>query len=242
MPGRNIKIKIFRHDSSDPESEPHYDTFNVEEKPFMSVYLAMDEIQTNQDPSLLYDICCRSNVCGSCAINVNGQPMLACKTLTKDLPDEFTLEPLRFFDHIKDVAADKGRWFMEMTKRVEGWIHTSKHFNEKLENLQSEEERMDVYEAERCIECGICLEGCGAAQLNEDYLGPAGLNRAYRFIMDTRDERNLDSMAEQLFTEDGIFGCEAMLGCRNFCPKEIPLPEHFGTLRRRIIARVLKGK
>src|SRR3989304_8207297 len=100
MTQRTLKLKIFRHDPSDTDSVPHFDAFEVTERPFMTVFLAMDDIQTNRDPSLLYDICCRSNVCGSCAINVNGQPMLACKTLTKDLPGEITLEPLRFFDHI----------------------------------------------------------------------------------------------------------------------------------------------
>jgi len=239
---RTLKFKIFRHDPKDPASVPHYDTFEVQDRPFLSVYLAMEEIQQNQDPSLYYDICCRSNVCGSCAVNVNGQPKLACKTQTKDLPDVVTVEPLRYFDFIKDVAVDKGRWFMEMTRRLKGWMQHDKPFNEKLEYLQKEDDQIPVYEAERCIECGICIEACGAAHHNPEYLGSAGMNRAYRFLMDTRDTRGLDDMAEQLFTESGVFGCEAMLGCRNFCPKEIPLPHHFGILRRRILGRVLLGR
>lgn len=242
MANRTLTLKLYRHDPDNPESIPHFDTFKIEETPFMSVYLAMDEVQTNHDPSFLYDICCRSNVCGSCAVNVNGKPMLACKILTKDLDEYITVEPLRFFDHIKDVACDKGRWFMEITRRLKAWMHTDRPFNEKIEHIVSEDERIPVYEAERCIECGICLEACGAAHLNKEYLGPAGLNRAYRWMVDTRDSRRLDELAEQLFDEDGIFGCEAMLGCRNFCPKEIPLPDHFGILRRRILARVLLGK
>ena len=242
MANRTLTFRIFRHDPQDPASEPHYDTFTVQDRPFLSVYLAMDEIQTKQDPSLYYDICCRSNVCGSCALNVNGRPMLACKTQTADLPDEVTLEPLRYFDHIKDVATDKGRWFMQMTRRLEAWLHTSRPFSEELEHIVSEDERIPVYEAERCIECGICVEACAAAHFDRNYLGPAGLNRAYRFLIDTRDERALDAFAKQLFTESGVFGCEAMLACRNFCPKEIPLPYHFGILRRRILARVLLGR
>jgi fumarate reductase iron-sulfur subunit len=239
---RILTLRIYRHDPQDPSSVPHYDTFQVQDRPYLSIYLAMEEIQQKQDPSLYYDICCRSNVCGSCAVNVNGRPMLACKTQTADLPEHITIEPLRYFDHIKDVATDKGRWFMEMTRRLEAWMHTSKPFNERLENIQSEDERIPVYEAERCIECGICIEACGAAQHNREYIGSAGLNRAYRFVIDTRDERALDDFAEQLFTETGVFGCEAMLGCRNFCPKEIPLPYHFGILRRRILGRVLLGR
>jgi fumarate reductase iron-sulfur subunit len=239
MANRTLTLRIFRHDPKDPESRPHYDTFTVQDRPYLSVYLAMDEIQTRQDPGLYFDICCRSNVCGSCAVNVNGRPVLACKTQTADLPDKIVVEPLRYFDHIKDVATDKGRWFMDMTRRLKAWIKTSRPFNEKLENLQKADDQIPVYEAERCIECGICIEACGSAHLNPKYLGPAGLNRAYRFLIDTRDERTLDDMAEQLFSEDGLFGCEAMLGCRNFCPKEIPLPYHFGILRRRIVMRAL---
>ncbi|MFH1313444.1 MAG: 2Fe-2S iron-sulfur cluster-binding protein [Candidatus Eisenbacteria bacterium] len=239
---RTRAFSIYRHDPGDPESVPHFDKFEVEDRPFLSVYLAMEEIQQKQDSSLYYDICCRSNVCGSCAVNVNGQPKLGCKTQTKDLPDTITIEPLRYFPLIKDVTTDKGTWFIAMTRRLEGWMKTSKPFNEKLENLQKEDNRIPVYQAERCIECGICLEACGAAHHDPEYLGPTGLNRAYRFLIDTRDERTLDDMAEQLFTETGVFGCEAMLGCSNFCPKEIPLPYHFGILRKRILGRVLLGK
>jgi len=239
---RTLTLRIYRHDPKDPSSVPHYDTFQVQDRPYLSIYLAMEEIQQTQDPSLYYDICCRSNVCGSCAVNVNGRPMLACKTQTADLPEHITIEPLRYFDHVKDVATDKGHWFMEMTRRLEAWMHTSKPFNERLENIQGEDERIPVYEAERCIECGICIEACGAAHHDPEYIGSAGLNRAYRFVIDTRDERALDDFAEQLFTETGVFGCEAMLGCRNFCPKEIPLPYHFGILRRRILGRVLLGR
>ena len=242
MANRTLTFRIFRHDPGDPESRPHYDTFEVKDRPYLSVYLAMHEIQTHQDPSLYYDICCRSSVCGACAVNVNGRPVLACKIQTADLPDLVVVEPLRYFDLIKDVATDKGRWFMEMTRRIKGWLHTSRPFNEKNENLVKEDERIPVYEAERCIECGICIEACGSAHLNPDYLGPTGLNKAYRFLIDTRDERVLDDMAEQLFTENGLFGCEAMLGCRNFCPKEIPLPYHFGILRRKITLRALSLK
>jgi len=91
---------------------PHFDTFKIQDRPLLNVYLAMDEIQREQDPSLYFDICCRSNVCGSCAVNINGRPMLACKTQTKDLPDKVTIEPLRYFDFIKDVSVDKvsGSW------------------------------------------------------------------------------------------------------------------------------------
>jgi fumarate reductase iron-sulfur subunit len=240
--GRTLTYKIFRHDPQDPNSSPHYDTFQVKERPYLSVYLVMEEIQQKQDPSLYYDICCRSNVCGSCAVNVNGRPMLACKTQTADLPDTVQIDPLRYFDHIKDVAVDKGRWFMEMCKRVEGWMHTSKPFNEKVENIQKADDQIPVYEAERCIECGICLEACGMAQVNKKYLGPTGMNRAFRFLIDTRDDRVLDDLASELFDENGVFGCEAMMGCRNFCPKEIPLPYHFGILRKRILERVFLGK
>jgi len=109
---------------------------------------------------------------------------------------------------------------MEMTRRLEGWIHTAKPFNEKLENIQKADQQIPVYEAERCIECGICLEACGAAHLNKNYLGPTGLNRAYRFILDTRDDASLTTWLVSC-SRGRVFGCEAMLGCRNFCPKQI---------------------
>jgi len=237
---RTLKVKIYRHDPDSGEA-PHYDTFMVEETPGMSVFNVMDQIQCHEDGTLYYDICCRSNVCGSCAMTINGQPKLACRTQTGTLPDELLLEPLSYFPLIKDVATDKGTWLRDVSLRTKAWMHNreDREFNPDHEQQQSDKVARQVYEADRCIECGICVAACGSCKIDPDYLGPMGLNRALKLAADDRDHRGFAGVEEIVKGEAGVFGCEAMVGCSAFCPKEIPLPKHIATLRTNIIKETI---
>jgi len=236
---RRLKLTIFRYDPADAESKPHYQEYLIDETPRMSIYNALDYIQSNIDPSIYFDTVCRSNVCGSCAININGQPKLACRTQTSTLPAKILLEPLTYFPLIKDLCTDKAHYFFNLIRRIEGWSQMQEEFNPEQEHLVSEEEILPVYEADRCIECGICLEACGAAKFDHEYLGAAGINRVWRFAADPRDSRGVKGMLEHLATEQGVFGCEAMLGCRDFCPKDIELPKVIGKLRAKVVRQVI---
>jgi fumarate reductase iron-sulfur subunit len=236
---RRLNITIFRYDPSDPEDRPRYQEYLIDEQPRMSIFNALDFIQTQIDPSIYYDVVCRSNVCGSCAININGQPKLACRTQTSTLPNKIVLEPLTYFPLIKDLSTNKAFYFDNLNRSIEGWIHIDEPFNEELEHIVSEANADVVYEADRCIECGICLEACGAAKFNKNYLGATGINRVWRFAADSRDKRGVKEMLEYLQTEDGVFGCEAMLGCRDFCPKDIELPRIIGKLRNKVVRLVI---
>ncbi len=188
---RRLRFEIFRFNPQDPESEPRLDRFEVEESPYMTLYIALNQIREEQDPSLQFDFACRSAVCGSCGMLVNGRPRLACSTLTRDLPETIRLNPLPVFKLVGDLSVDTGTWFREMAERVESWIHDSEVFDPSRP-----EERMDdglaqaIYEGERCIECGCCVAACGVANRNPRFVGPAGLNRIGRFMIDPRDERS----------------------------------------------------
>ena len=153
--GRRLKFSIFRYNPQDPDFVPHTESFYLEETESLSLYLALTHIREEQDPSLQFDLCCRAGICGACAMMINGRPGLACHTLTKELPDEITLMPLPIFKLIGDLSVDTGTWFRAMHEQVESWVHTDETFDPK-----AQEERMDnaladeIYELERCIECG----------------------------------------------------------------------------------------
>lgn len=87
---RTLHFEIFRYNPMDPDSKPHMQTYYLEEKENLTLFLALNEIRETQDPSLQFDFVCRAAVCGSCAMVINGRPGLACKTKTKDLPDKIT--------------------------------------------------------------------------------------------------------------------------------------------------------
>jgi len=240
---RRLRFEIFRYNPEDPDSLPHMQSFELDEAPYMSLFIALNQIRETQDPSLQFDYACRSAICGSCGMMVNGCPNLGCRTLTSDLPEVIRLHPLPVFKLIGDLSVDTGTWFRQMAEKSEAWVHAAKAFNP-----DAQEERMDddlaeaIYEGDRCIECGCCIASCGVANLNTDFAGPAGLNRIARFMMDPRDSRDETDWFEVISNEDGVFGCLGMMACHDICPKELPLLDVYAYLRRKALASRFSGR
>jgi fumarate reductase iron-sulfur subunit len=233
---RRIRLHVLRHNPQDSSSEPRLQRYEVEEAAGMTLFLALSEIRERQDPSLAFDFVCRAGICGSCAMIVNGRPRLACRTLTKDLPDDITLLPLPGFELIADLSVDTGKWMRAMSERLEAWLHAK---DAELD-LSRIEQRMDpdladrIYELDRCIECGCCVAACGTAQMRADFVGAVGLNKIARFSLDPRDARGDGDFYELVGGDDGVFGCMTLLGCQDVCPKQLPLQTQIAYLRRRM--------
>ncbi len=239
---RMITLNIFRYNPMEPEKAPYMDKFVLPETASMTLFIALTKIREEQDPSLQFDFCCRAGICGACGMLINGTPGLACKTKIKDLPDTITLLPLPVFKLVGDLSVDTGTWFREMYAKVGSWIHTDKEFDpakeeERMDNALAEE----IYELERCVECGCCVAGCATARMREDFMGAAALNRLARFVIDPRDKRTEEQYFEIIGTDDGIFGCMGLLGCEDVCPKELPLQDQLGFLRRKMALRGIKN-
>ena len=120
---RQLKISVLRFNPQDPQSEPHMQTYEIEEAEGMTLFIALMEIREKQDPSLEFDFVCRAGICGSCGMMVNGSPTLACRTLTKDQGTEISLAPLPVFELIADLSVDTGKWMRGMSERLETWLH-----------------------------------------------------------------------------------------------------------------------
>ena len=233
--GRQLKFNIFRYNPQDPESVPHMDTYRLEETDAMTLFIVLNRIREEQDQTLIFDFMCRAGICGSCAIMINGRPDLACHTKTKNLPEEITLLPLPVFKMIGDLSVDTGTWFRNMNERVQSWVHTDKVFDPKaIEEPMRNELADEIYELERCIECGCCVAACGKANMLPNFMGAVAFNRVARFVMDPRDERTNNEYYEVVGSEEGIFGCLGLLGCEDVCPKDIPLQDQLGILRRKM--------
>src|SRR5512142_1530629 len=95
--GSLLKFDSFRYNTQDRSSTPHKKQYSLEETDAMTLFIALNRIREEQDPSLQFDFCCRAGICGSCAMLINGKPDLACHTLTKGLSAEITLMPLPVF-------------------------------------------------------------------------------------------------------------------------------------------------
>ena len=233
---RKLAFEVFRFNPRDPESEPRTETYTLTETPFMSLYIALNRIRETQAPGLQFDFACRSAICGSCAMLVNGRPALACRTLVADLPDTIRLHPLPVFELIGDLSVDTGSWFRELAARTEAWVHSELPFDPDAEEARmSDEDAQAVYESDRCIECGCCVAACGAANVDDDFLAAAGMNRVARFMMDPRDERTAEDWFEVVAGPGGVFGCLGLMACEDVCPKQLPLLEVSAYLRRRML-------
>lgn len=240
---RRLRFEIFRFNPEDENSEPHTEVFEIDETPYMSLYIALNQIREQHDPGLQFDFACRSAICGSCGMLVNGRPALACRTLTADLPETIALYPLPVFKLIGDLSVDTGTWFRQMAERTEAWIHERLPFDPDAEEARmSDDLAQAIYEGDRCIECGCCVAACGVANVEPGFLGAAGLNRISRFMLDPRDDRGDDEWFELVATEQGVFGCIGMMACADICPKNLPLLEAYAYLRRRSLGAQLGSR
>lgn len=240
---RILKISIFRFDPHDPKDFPSMETFEIEEALGMTLYVVLNEIREHHDNSLKFDFVCRAGICGSCSMLINGRPGLACRTLTSKLGEHITLAPLPLFELIGDLSVYTGKWMRGLNEKLESWIHDKEvELNfDKLEQRMEPELADEIYELDRCVECGCCVAGCGTAQMNSYFLGAVGLNKIARYHLDPRDKRSDEEYYQLVGSEDGVFGCMTLLGCEDVCPKDLPLQSKIAYLRRMMIQTSMKN-
>lgn len=237
---RTIKFHVFRYDPRKEGDKPRMEIYEVAEAPGMTVFIALNEIREKHDRSLQFDFVCRAGICGSCGMVINGKPDLACRTLTSRFKKpEITLLPLPAFELIGDLSVNTGQFTRAMSERVETWIHGEEGAKTDLTRL---EERMDpdladeVYELDRCIECGCCISACATKRMRDDFLGAMGFMKVARFALDARDKRTDEDWYEVIGNDDGVFGCMSLMGCEDNCPKNLPHQHKIAYLRRRMVA------
>ena len=236
------EIRVFRYDPEvEEKQEPRFDTFHVPFTKGMTVLDAVIYARDQFDPSLTFRHSCRQAVCGSDAFFINGQQRLGCKTQISELEEPIRIEPLPHQDVVKDLVVDMDHFYEEM-EAVDPYFDPDETPDGDLEEQrQSRENREKVKMSTRCIWCGACFSSCNIAAGDNEYLGPAALNKAYRFAMDERegDQKTQDRL-ETIEQEHGVWRCQTQFSCTNVCPKDIPLTEHIQELKREAVKKNLK--
>lgn len=234
---RELTINIMKCNPQNPNDKPSIVTFKIQETEGLSFFLALKLIKETMEPDLSYDFVCRAGICGSCAMVINGRPRLACKTLTNSFKETtFTLAPLPGFPIIKDLSVNTGAWMRAMNRRVKAWVHTNIETDiSKMEQKVDPDAAQEVFELDRCIECGICVASCGTKLMRPDFVGAVGLNKIARFRADSLDQRTDEDFYEIIGDENGIFGCMSLLGCEDNCPKQLPLQTKIAYLRQKMV-------
>ncbi len=229
---RLLTLKIQRFD---PQRDPSRwtETFQIQCWGRMNLLEALLRIQDEIDGSLSFRYSCRGAVCGSCAMRVNGAIVLACRTPVENLLGKKSLiEPLPNFPVIRDLIVDMSALFNHY-REIEPYLH-GRPVESLLENRMSEEERKEIDPYMNCILCGICYGVCPAFGRDSQSLGPAVLAKAYRFLVDSREER-FDEILETVDSQKGLWGCNTVFECMRVCPKEVPPTLGIVKMRRKLL-------
>ena len=226
-------FKIMRYDSTEPEKEPFFQAYRVQVIPGLTVLTVLIRIREELDPTLAFRSSCRSAVCGSCAMVINGKIDLACRTQASIAEDRsIILEPLPNLTIIKDLVVDLTPFWVAYEK-VRPYLIRKGPDPEK-EMHQSEEERKRIDQYVNCILCACCYGACPVLARDPQYLGPAALAKLERFALDSRDERSKEDL-RIVNDEKGVWGCDTVLRCIEACPKDVRPTDGIVGLRRSLI-------
>ena len=232
-----MRFRVWR--SGKAGKDGRYVTYDIQPNAGMSVLDALFEIHEKYDDSLAFRYSCRGAVCGSCAMTINLEPRLACRTqvlelqrkkslglrtfegLEKDTDwdrsSEILIEPLPNMSILKDLIVDMTR-FYERYKKVKPWMETLDEVIDYSHMTPLEVGKVEKYA--NCILCACCFGACPVCETNAQYLGPAALSWSLRFVDDGRvkDRKERLSLVDE---EDGVPGCEFIYNCVKVCPKSV---------------------
>ena len=240
--GRTLRISILRFNPNVKGDVARIETYELEEAPGMTLFIALNDIREKFDNSLKFDFVCRAGICGSCAMIINGRPNLACRTLTSNLDADISLSPLPLFELIGDLSVYTGKWMRGLNERLETWIHDQGHEidRSRIEEPMEPDLADEIYELDCCVECGCCVAGCGTILMRDQFVSAAGLNKVVRYSLDPRDKRSDEDYFKLIGDEDGVFACMSLLGCDDFCPKHLPLQSKIAYIRRKMVKTAQK--
>ena len=210
-------VNVYRW-SGEEGIPPQIDRFEIDvAKAGTMVLDILNKIKAEVDPSLTFRKSCREGVCGSCAMNIDGVNTLACQKHIEECSDEINIYPLPHMKVLKDLVVDLKKAF-EQFKSIKPWLNKKSPNNER-ENIQSVEDRDKLDGKWECVMCFSCSTSCPSYWWNEDeYLGPAVLLQAHRWIKDSRDEEKKERLNE-LDDSLKLYRCHSIMNCTNSCPK-----------------------
>src|SRR5918911_905201 len=231
-----LKIRRF-----DPESgrAPYWQDFDVELEPERSVLDGILQAKGAEDGSLAIRCSCQAAICGSCGVRINGKSSLACNTklmsaaeLSQDPDGKITVEPMGNMPVIKDLIVDMDAVHWKKVQRVVPWLLPEGDPPER-EYIVEPESMIDITQSMACIHCGVCMSACLSLEVDPEFIGPAPLAKAYRFVGDPRDAHTEDRLLDLAQDSHGIYDCTHCFACVEVCPKDVAPMNQIMRLRRR---------
>jgi len=171
---------------------------------------ALEVIKTTLDATLSFSSGCRSSVCGSCAMRVNGKEVLAC---SYKVQEGDVIEPLNNVPVIRDLVVDMDKAYATNAK-AKAWLSS---YNQEAQ-LNHEDEQINALQSD-CILCGSCYSACPVYAVNGDFLGPFALTRVWKYVSDKR-EGDVKGKIDTIQT-NGVWDCTLCNECSVVCPQGI---------------------
>jgi succinate dehydrogenase / fumarate reductase iron-sulfur subunit len=225
-----VTLRIFRY-NPETDKKPHYETYVVNGEANDQVLDLLNQVKWYQDGTLSYRRSCAHGICGSDAMRINGVNRLACKVLVHSVGAKITIEPLLGLPVIKDLVVDMEPFF-EHYRAVLPYLINDEAPPPK-ERIQTVEQRARYDDTTKCILCAACTTSCPSFWGSGEYVGPAAIVQAHRFIFDSRDRggaERLNIMNDRM----GVWRCHDIFNCTDACPREIEVTKALGEVKKAI--------
>jgi succinate dehydrogenase / fumarate reductase, iron-sulfur subunit len=232
-----VILKIRRFDP-ERDSEPHWERYEVPVQPGDRLLDALHWVKWNLDGSLAFRRSCDQGSCGDDVMRINGENRLACTALVRDLVDahgdEITVEPIKGLTTSKDLIVDMEPFFAAY-RAVEPWLVAGGR-ETAGERLQSPEQARRFSDTAKCNLCAACTSACPVYWNDTEYVGPATIVAAHRFIFDSRDTIG-EQRLEILNDREGVWRCRTTFNCTEACPRGIQVTQAIQEVKRSLLAR-----
>jgi succinate dehydrogenase / fumarate reductase iron-sulfur subunit len=226
-----ITLKVFRY-NPDTDRKARFDVFSLDVDPSERVLDLQELVRDYHDGTLAYRRSCAHGVCGSDAMRINGRNRLACKMLVRDLgTNEITVEPILGLRVIKDLIVDMEPFFAHYKAVMPYLVNDEPLPEDGKERLQSPAERERFDDTTKCILCAACTTACPPFWSNGQYVGPAAIVNAHRFIYDSRD-RAAGQRLSILNERNGVWRCRTVFNCTEACPRDIKITQAIAEVKR----------
>jgi succinate dehydrogenase / fumarate reductase iron-sulfur subunit len=231
-----VTLRILRY-NPETDKRPHYEKYVVDAEPKDQVLDLLNQVKWYQDGTLAYRRSCAHGICGSDAMRINGVNRLACKVLVKDVGRKITVEPLLGIPVIKDLIVDMEPFFDHYRSVMPYMVNDDPP--PVRERLQSPEERARFDDTTKCILCAACTTSCPSFWASGEYVGPAAIVQAHRFIFDSRDQAGQERL-RILNDRMGVWRCHDIFNCTEACPRDIEVTKALGEVKMAISTGKIK--
>jgi succinate dehydrogenase iron-sulfur subunit len=243
MASKTVILKIKRQLA--PGEQSHWEEFELPWKKGMNVISSLMDIAANpvnrkgkQTTPITYDSNCLEEVCGSCAMLINGRARMACSALIDKLGQPIRLEPLSKFPVVRDLAVDRQVLF-ENLKRLKAWVPVDGTYDLGPGPRVSQKAQEEAYPLSRCISCCCCMEVCPQFNEQTGFVGAAAISQVRLFNTHPTGAMEKHERLEALMGDGGIHECGYAQNCVKICPKDIPLTRSISEVGREVTKQAL---